>query len=605
MRKLLWTAFVLLFFGHCAITWGQCPPTNVIYQSRRLPLIVERDANRFGLTRTWFNQLNVSQKTDTIEHVLLHDGTLFIVSGDCRLHALDAETGTTLWTKTLGTPGSIALAPAANSRMVAVVGGITLYVFDRKTGRCVWEAPVSGVPGVGCALSEKFVYLPLSNGRILAWPLEDEEVLEYRTNGVRKDGATEEQDGALSRFREEPNEVIENIRFALDSARKALYMQEEVKKEKSIVLKPPKFIPLECQSFGLCLALPTVCTMNTIDEYLVWATDRGDMYVGGVGESFRGLFLMLYQVRLSAQSYSFGRNGIQTDWIQHREIIFQPTYCPKIALDEEGKLDEDSDFIRIARPTERGNYTSYAPFVLDSAEESTATVEQINENHLPGMVLIGNAAGYVAAINETSGSVIWKYIASTPISSRVVAIKNRVYFCTLLGGMHALDKRTGREIWFAPEIYRFLAESEENIYAIDFRRELVILDKETGEVRTGFSAIPYGHFFENMDSDRIYLLSPTGLVQCLRETDREIPLKHQPTAQDIVARIRKSLEDVPERKSAPSSPDSPTLPGFEQENPESEGESGFEGEEEGFFEENEEENDDEFGGFGDDDFGDF
>ena len=58
---------------------------------------------------------------------------LYVQTEAAMVHAIDAETGRTLWSKRMGGP-TAQPAPGRQRRLVAVVNGSRLYVFNRFNG---------------------------------------------------------------------------------------------------------------------------------------------------------------------------------------------------------------------------------------------------------------------------------------------------------------------------------------------------------------------------------------------------------------------------------------------------------------------------------------
>ena len=54
---------------------------------------------------------------------------------------------------------------------MAVLNGSTLYVLDRVDGKPVFIRRVGGAPGAAPALAKDYVFVPLVNGRMEAYPL--------------------------------------------------------------------------------------------------------------------------------------------------------------------------------------------------------------------------------------------------------------------------------------------------------------------------------------------------------------------------------------------------------------------------------------------------
>lgn len=587
MKKMLCCAFFLLILGHCVTVFAQCPSPSVIYGSRKTPLIEELGANRYGLTRSWYNQVRVHRAVAEVEHFLLHQGTIFAVSTDSRLHAIDAETGATLWIESLGLPSVICQMPSANSRMVGLIAGMDLIILDRVTGKRIFETAIHGVVGSGCVLSEKYVYVPQVTGRIMAWPLV--EVVEESL----LDAPADETPVDVDEERDAHDEALARIKQAVESAKAALIEKDPPKETPTLRLEAPKSIPVECQSFGTVFAPPEIATQNYLDEYVSWPTIQGDLYIGSIGESTRDQFDLLYKARISPQAMFFQFNSaVESDWVVRRDIYFRPTYCPPIFLDENGFLDENPDNPIVPKvKTFKNRNDTTDIFGQESLEDESEEDASENERAIPNMVLVGNAAGYVVAVNDLDGSVLWSYAMTNPVSQRVAAIKNRVYACSFGGGMYALEAKTGKELWFSPGVENFIAESANHIYVTNIRREIAILDRKDGKVLSAFCAIPFDYTIENHDTDRIYLVTKTGLIQSLHEIAQVTPLKHRPTSADLVAYTARLVEKARGEKSDRPRPEPVTPPsgvgsgGFEEDDSwdtDSDDDAGFGGDDSGF-----------------------
>src|SRR5258708_238229 len=117
-------------------------------------VIPQSSLQQHGLTRAWFTQVAVDRANGRILSVTQHGGMLCVQTDQAKIHALDAETGRTLWAVQVGRRGYPTQAPAANSRYIALVNGSTLFVLDRETGKQKWMRQMRGSPGAGPALSE-------------------------------------------------------------------------------------------------------------------------------------------------------------------------------------------------------------------------------------------------------------------------------------------------------------------------------------------------------------------------------------------------------------------------------------------------------------------
>jgi outer membrane protein assembly factor BamB len=130
-----------------------------------------------GLERSWFGQVQLDVTRDRVRSWRLFEDNLLALTNTGTLHSFNAETGETLWVTQVGVTDQAAVGPAASKTHVAVISGSVLHVFDRATGRQLWAQGVGGAPAAGPALSDDYVYVPLFNGRIEAYKLDDPKAL--------------------------------------------------------------------------------------------------------------------------------------------------------------------------------------------------------------------------------------------------------------------------------------------------------------------------------------------------------------------------------------------------------------------------------------------
>jgi hypothetical protein len=74
---------------------------------------------------------------------------------------------------------------------------------------------------------------------------------------------------------------------------------------------------------------------------------------------------------------------------------------------------------------------------------------------------------------------------------------------------------------------QFVAMSKRRVYVVDDLERLVVLNLETGARLDALSILGHGLRLINSETDRIYLASETGLVQCLHEVELTAPIQHQ------------------------------------------------------------------------------
>jgi hypothetical protein len=141
-----------------------------------------------------------------------------------------------------------------------------------------------------------------------------------------------------------------------------------------------------------------------------------------------------------------------------------------------------------------------------------------------GVIYGGSSDGYVYAVLERGGDLQWKFATSDPVFDSPVVIEDRVYVTTELGGMFCLNAKTGKQIWWAPEVLHFVAKGKQRVYVADKLGRLRILDARNGATLDSLptSAMPIK--VSNGQTDRIYLATEGGIVQCLREVEQTAPV---------------------------------------------------------------------------------
>jgi hypothetical protein len=137
-------------------------------------LVSNQAASQLGLQRAWFAQARVDPSRDHVVQWLLDQDQLLALMSDGTVQALDASTGQTLWTTELGLLGGAPLSGiAANSKYLALLGTARLYLLDRTDGHQLWSRRTYGASTTAPALSQKFAYVALMNGRVEGYPLQD------------------------------------------------------------------------------------------------------------------------------------------------------------------------------------------------------------------------------------------------------------------------------------------------------------------------------------------------------------------------------------------------------------------------------------------------
>jgi len=150
--------------------------------------------------------------------------------------------------------------------------------------------------------------------------------------------------------------------------------------------------------------------------------------------------------------------------------------------------------------------------------------------------------GYVYCVDEPTGLMSWKYPAGETIVEPPVAIKDNVYIVPRNDQMVCLDAATGKVKWTAAGITQFVSQSVSKVYACDRFGQLAILDIKHG-TRLDTMPLPMGSKkLINHQSDRIYLTTDSGLIQCLHEVELKKPLTYEPPKPETVESRKAQVE---------------------------------------------------------------
>ena len=470
-------------------------------------LVAERDAQAAGLTRAWFAQATLDRDREEVTSATLQDGVVFITTNGGVLQALDAENGTTLWTVNVGR--EYLTAPAINSKIVAVLCGTRLVVYDRFSGKFLDETEVFGQPSAAPVATEREIYVPVYSQRLYAYSAKRRE--------------TE---------RPEAQKTLE----AMLEATKDAKMAEEIKAKleadyaangsKQYMLAPlGETRPHQCPTLGVVGAAPILGTQSYGVDRLIWTTDQGWLMIGELQrDAVNNPFQLLYKLQATPQVAYIGESRLGNRFLAPNDDVSSvPFYVPQ-----------------------------------DISAQSMALEASRRKG---GLAVVGTESGSVFAINDANGQVRWTYLTQSPVNERVAAFKDfsatqelvyNVYVPVESGDFFALDLKTGLENWRASGVKRMISASATRLYAFDQLDRLAVLDRDSGARLKTLALSPTKFQIFNRETDRVYLVSADGLIQCLRETQQVEPLQHRDeTCADVAARLARAIESGEEEPQTP------------------------------------------------------
>src|SRR5262245_16860699 len=147
-------------------------PGSASAQWDELPLIFHEQAEQVGLKRAWYTQLPLDIARSKVKYVTFQSDLRRPGPDDNMLHVVDPESGLLQWSFKIGQRKFVPLSAGANANFVAVANTARLFVLDRAGGNLVFNHALSGTPDRGPVLTENHVILPLVNGPLEVYPLD-------------------------------------------------------------------------------------------------------------------------------------------------------------------------------------------------------------------------------------------------------------------------------------------------------------------------------------------------------------------------------------------------------------------------------------------------
>ncbi len=156
-----------------------------------------------------------------------------------------------------------------------------------------------------------------------------------------------------------------------------------------------------------------------------------------------------------------------------------------------------------------------------------------------------SAAGELYALNERTGVLLWKFVTGYPSARSPAAVGPSVYVTSDRPALHCVDADTGALHWEADGVAQFAAAGKSRVYGVDPYGALVALDAATGAPTA--HTMPGGpiNTLVNDQTDRLYLVSNGGLVQCLHEVGINEPVHYQQQSPPPAAPAGEGPEAVP------------------------------------------------------------
>ena len=186
----------------------------------------------------------------------------------------------------------------------------------------------------------------------------------------------------------------------------------------------------------------------------------------------------------------------------------------------------------VAWPNNQGNFNVAGRFRTKSVAYQLRSDDAIvcAPVYEDGAFYVTSLDGFIYAIDEEKGSLNWQASTGARIAESPVVHKGFVFVVNENRELFKFDAKSGvlAEGWETPRenISKFLGASKDNLYVVDRFGQLMTISQSTGLT---LSTVKFGDVsavLPNRDTDRIYVASKRGLIQCIREQGKVLPYFH-------------------------------------------------------------------------------
>jgi len=180
----------------------------------------------------------------------------------------------------------------------------------------------------------------------------------------------------------------------------------------------------------------------------------------------------------------------------------------------------------------------------------------------PTQVLAMTAVGHVYSFDIRDGHMLWKFATGEESREPATVIGKSVFVLSKREGVFCLATDTGIPRWTSANARRFVTATDHRVYLETQTGSVDVRDIASGHLLGTIPTRNTDHIFSNAVTDRIYVASAGGVIQCLHSLDARWPTVHAHEAASATAETSKSDASI-----AGSSSTTPAPPSAKPTNP--------------------------------------
>jgi outer membrane protein assembly factor BamB len=167
----------------------------------------------------------------------------------------------------------------------------------------------------------------------------------------------------------------------------------------------------------------------------------------------------------------------------------------------------------------------------------------------------GSEAGQVYGLQATrSGRVLWSIPFGEPFYDEPIVAGDQLLIRSTYGNLFSLGIDSGIMSWArpTPNVDDLLGAFGDHIFVTSMTGSLTVIDRESGKQVASFNEVRPTRLLVNKLTDRLYLVSESGDVQCLKPVGSDLPTFNiQP---DLEPKTEDEVEPKPKPGASPFDP---------------------------------------------------
>jgi outer membrane protein assembly factor BamB len=178
-------------------------------------------------------------------------------------------------------------------------------------------------------------------------------------------------------------------------------------------------------------------------------------------------------------------------------------------------------------------------FQFESDRPLSAPITQLGN-----LIVVATEDRKAYCLNADTGALKWERRSVFQLRQSPRVVGDHVFLWMEEYGLGCFSVATSRELWSNPRAVGFLSATPALVYASDSQGNVLLLNQTDGRQIGAFSMREFPIRIANERTDRLYFASEHGLIVCIRERERDVPLFHKnPEKRPVLPEVAPDEQD--------------------------------------------------------------